>query len=268
MSVITRIFVQYPLPVQSPRSSIPIKSFMRCARHFRALPFESALIHFRSLQLRQQTYVQEGSYPMKRAGFLDSLGLTPRAAIVNPIWVRFRAHFCARTRACDNSLKVGRTPIAQTGKCARFLACGFPFRFDRVFPLILLFSCVEKLAHQPPPVAALLKELQKSGALGTDVVEQVLEIISLVRSAAIPPTTYSRLTRCVRFQTARISNFLEYSCAFVVRMLNLSMHHANHRNPLSGHERLLFAQLDGNLRLGQSGQYHQDLSGLQVELLL
>ncbi len=99
MFVITRTFVQYPLPVQSPRLSIPIKSFMRCARNFRALPFQSDLIHFRSLQLRQQTYVQEGSYPMKRAGFLDSLGLTPLAAIANPIWVRFRARLCAKELA-------------------------------------------------------------------------------------------------------------------------------------------------------------------------
>jgi hypothetical protein len=38
------------------------------------------------------------------------------------------------------------------------------------------------------------------------------------------------------------------------------------RIPLSEHERLMLIQLDGNLRLGQSGQHHEDLSGIQVEL--
>ncbi len=37
------------------------------------------------------------------------------------------------------------------------------------------------------------------------------------------------------------------------------------RVPLSELERLLFIQLDGNLRLGQSGVHHEDLSGIQVE---
>jgi hypothetical protein len=43
---------------------------------------------------------------------------------------------------------------------------------------------------------------------------------------------------------------------------------ANLRNPLSERDRFLFLQLDGNLRLGQSGQHHEDLSGIQVELTL
>lgn len=40
----------------------------------------------------------------------------------------------------------------------------------------------------------------------------------------------------------------------------------NLRVPLSDHDRLLFMQLNGNLRLGQSGQRHEDLSGIQVEI--
>ncbi len=38
-------------------------------------------------------YGQGVSHLIKRVGFLDSLGLMLRAAIVKPIWVRFYLHW-------------------------------------------------------------------------------------------------------------------------------------------------------------------------------
>ena len=35
--------------------------------------------------------------------------------------------------------------------------------------------------------------------------------------------------------------------------------------PLSERDRFLLIQLDGNLRLGQNGRQHEDLSNIQVE---
>ena len=43
---------------------------------------------------------------------------------------------------------------------------------------------------------------------------------------------------------------------------------SNLRLPVSERDRLLLVQLDGNFRLGQNGLHHQDLSGIQVKMLL
>jgi hypothetical protein len=43
---------------------------------------------------------------------------------------------------------------------------------------------------------------------------------------------------------------------------------SNLRVPLSEHDRVLLLQLDGNLRLGQNNQQHEDLSGIQVKMIL
>ena len=118
-----------------------------------------------------------------------------------------------------------------------------------VFP-----SCVSHLAHQPPPVAELLAELHASGTLSSDGFAQILE------SPNILP--YAALHRYICLQTARNPNNGTFM-HFFARILASSL-----RLPVSERDRLLLVQLDGNFRFGQNELHHQDLSGIQVKMLL
>ena len=158
--------------------------------------------------------------------------------------------------------KVGHTQAAQTGSNAHFSGCESSLVFSELLLLTFDLSCVAHLAHQPPPAADLLKALQNSGAIRSDVVEVLVEeILELVSSCSeILPAVYSRLHRFVCFRKPEAflaSGNTESFFRIIV---------ANLRVPLSEHERLLLMQLDGNLRLGHSGQHHEDLSGIQVEI--
>lgn len=70
--------------------------------------------------------------------------------------------------------------------------------------LTFRLSCVSQLAHQPPPVADLLHELEKSGALSRDVVEEILELYILPSvPSAISSISYSRIHRFTRMLTQK-----------------------------------------------------------------
>jgi hypothetical protein len=130
-------------------------------------------------------------------------------------------------------------------------------------PCSFLGLCVSQLAHQPPPSADLLKELSISGALRRETVEEILQLLAPL-SGDVPPSTYSRLRRFVCLDTARKSKKKQSGeCLFnffANRMLIVSL-----QLPLSERDRFLLIQLDGNLRLGQNGRQHEDLSNIQVE---
>ncbi len=170
---------------------------------------------------------------------------------------------CSRaTRIVTRCSKVGHTQAAQTGSNAHFSGCESSLVFSELVLLTFDLSCVAHLAHQPPPAADLLKALQNSGTIRRDVVEVLVEeILELASSCSeILPAVYSRLHRFVRSRKPEallVSGNTESFFRIII---------ANLRVPLSEHERLLLIQLDGNLRLGHSGQHHEDLSGIQVEI--
>ena len=96
--------------------------------------------------------------------------------------------------------KVGHTQAAQTGNNAHFSGCESSLVFSELVSLTFDLSCVAHLAHQPPPSADLLKTLQNSGAIRSDIVEvlveEILELVSIC--SEIVPAVYSRLHRFVR----------------------------------------------------------------------
>ncbi len=80
---------------------------------------------------------------------------------------------------------------------------GHHFDFIRTLEFLTCrLSCVSQLAHQPPPVADLLNELEKSGALSRGAVEEILELYILPSvPSAISSISYSRIHRFTRVLT-------------------------------------------------------------------